>query len=287
MATYSQTRSTGNVANDAEFRTWGKFFSDSLEAAGWTKTADTGQINWTTVTKPVGTNTAAGYEVRKSPTLGGSQDLYVKLEFGTAGGATNVALWHTLGTGSNGAGTLTGVVTTRTQVPSSNLANAAEDLVSATGNYFALETVHTGAATSNAILLVVERLTDADGAYLTDGWIVTSCGINNGYTQSLKSTGVFTGVAQVGLGYIPPSYAGSGGVVMVGTAMPNTSGAAYPMLALLWAPIAHAGSGVTHSIAIFPGLAARTYRGSYLSLPQAYTSARVLPSNVAPLILWE
>ena len=40
-----------------------KAVSDQLKAFGWVQTADTGQINWTTVTKPTAATAVAGVEV--------------------------------------------------------------------------------------------------------------------------------------------------------------------------------------------------------------------------------
>jgi hypothetical protein len=100
--------------NDAGFRTWGLELSTALSAVGLVQTADTGQINWTTVTRP-GTNTAAGYEVyRFDDDLQGTAPIYFKLEYGTASTATIPQLWFTVGTGSDGAGSITGSVVART-----------------------------------------------------------------------------------------------------------------------------------------------------------------------------
>ena len=48
-----------NHANDADFRAWGSDLSVSLGQVGLVKTADTGQIEWVTVTRPT-INTKAG-----------------------------------------------------------------------------------------------------------------------------------------------------------------------------------------------------------------------------------
>jgi hypothetical protein len=93
---------------DAGFRAWGSALSTNLAAAGLVQTADTGQINWTTVTRP-GTSTAAGYEIWRFA----DSSLYLKIEYGTGGSATLPQMWVTVGTGSSGSGTLTGQSSTR------------------------------------------------------------------------------------------------------------------------------------------------------------------------------
>lgn len=100
-------------SNDSGFRAWGSELSTALSAVGLVQTADTGQINWATVTRP-GTNTAAGYEVyRFDDALQGTAPIYFKLEYGTSSTATIPQLWFTIGTGSNGSGTITGEVIAR------------------------------------------------------------------------------------------------------------------------------------------------------------------------------
>ena len=47
---------------DASFRAWGSDVSTHLATVGLVQTIDTGQINWSTVTRP-GTNTSGGYEI--------------------------------------------------------------------------------------------------------------------------------------------------------------------------------------------------------------------------------
>lgn len=286
MSTYSQTRTTGNVANDAEFRVWGKFLSDSMESAGWLKTADTGQINWATVTRPVATNTAAGYEIRKSPTQGGYTDFYLKIEYGSGSNVAYPAVWFTIGTGSDGAGTLTGTVSTRYQRPPSTLASAAEDLVSGGDNWLALMwCVATTGASAGGGIIVFERLTDADGNHQTDGIAVHSFSNNAATCFSMTSGGVNSVQTKVVIGYIPPGYAGTAGTVFVAPAMPNAPGAHYPMRALCFVGNGNTGSGQTHSFAMFPGKT-QTWRGAELETSDAYTTADT-PGNISFVIRWE
>lgn len=95
-------------SSDAGFRAWGSELNTKLTAAGLVNTADTGQINWTTVTRASAGN-KAGYEIWRFA----DSTLYLKIEYGTAsGGAGNPGLWITTGTGSNGSGTLTGQLST-------------------------------------------------------------------------------------------------------------------------------------------------------------------------------
>jgi hypothetical protein len=92
--------------SDAGFRAWGSDLSAAFADVGLVKTADTGQINWTTVTRPAAT-TMAGYEVWRYP----DSSIFVKFFFGTGTGAATPGVQFQVGTGSDGAGALTGPVT--------------------------------------------------------------------------------------------------------------------------------------------------------------------------------
>jgi len=106
--------SSGNASStDAEFRAWGSEFAAKLAAVGMVQTADTGQINWTTVTNPVVKETDAGYEIwRFNDAMQATAPIFIKFYYGQ--GSQNGALGANprirveLGTGSNGTGTLTG-----------------------------------------------------------------------------------------------------------------------------------------------------------------------------------
>lgn len=101
--------------SDANFRTWVAEVITNLLAIGLTQTGDTGQINTTTVTRAAVNQTAAGYVVfRFNDTLQSTAPIFFKLEFGSgATQPTDPAMWITVGTGSNGTGTITGVTSGR------------------------------------------------------------------------------------------------------------------------------------------------------------------------------
>jgi len=109
--------------SDAGFRAWVAEFIAQLANAGAVQTADTGQINTSTVTRP-GTNTTAGYAVFRTP----DSTLYYKFEFGTGVAATAPRILVTIGTGSNGTGTITG----QTNTASSTMVNGAAPVSTST-----------------------------------------------------------------------------------------------------------------------------------------------------------
>lgn len=81
--------------------------SAMFDSLGMPKTADTGQLDIPAIVAAVTANTYAGYEVRSWND--GTATVFLKVEYGAHGtNNTRVRLRLTLGTGSNGAGTITG-----------------------------------------------------------------------------------------------------------------------------------------------------------------------------------
>jgi len=117
MATFSDTVIDGSMATDAEFRAEATFIHNIFSGGAFVQTSDTGQINLTTVTKPGAANTSAGYEIwRFDDALQSTKPVFLKIEYGTSSSSAAVfAIWFTIGTGSDGAGTITGSFKARTQ----------------------------------------------------------------------------------------------------------------------------------------------------------------------------
>lgn len=114
--TTAATSTVIDQSSDAAFRTWiAEIITAFFTTVGMTQTADTGQINTATVTRPGAANTAAGYVIgRFNDSLQATSPIFFKLEFGTGATATTSPnFWITIGTGSNGSGTITGTTTTR------------------------------------------------------------------------------------------------------------------------------------------------------------------------------
>jgi hypothetical protein len=160
----------GQFLTDADFRAWGSAISNALAAMGLVKTADTGQINFTTVLKPASGQISMGYEIwRFNDVLQATAPVFIKLEYGSGQSAgTQLALWYTVGTGSDGAGNLNGNVGTRKPIYVS--ANQA----AASNSYFSGATdrinfcINPG-QTSMGIQLHIERSKDASGNNTSHG----------------------------------------------------------------------------------------------------------------------
>lgn len=111
-----------NLGSDAEYQAWIQQIEAGLLASGFLEVAsDTGQIVPTSVTRP-STGTFSGYRIyRAKDALAATKPLYVKLEFGVGATTARPSLRRTMGTGSNGSGTLSGQVTaTAVMTPSAD-----------------------------------------------------------------------------------------------------------------------------------------------------------------------
>lgn len=201
-------------STDVAFRAWGSAISAAFTALGFTKTADTGQINLTTVTAPVAVNTSAGYEIRQfTDTLQATRPIVVKVEYGSGPGSTATPqMWATFGTASDGAGTITstpGYGTTvsarRTVGPTTNgLTGQTSNcyLGNADGSAIGLMLWPTTAAAWGGGMFAVERTRNLDGTPNGDGfyWIASSSDgatgsaqwqqfvFTSGYTQQSSSS---------------------------------------------------------------------------------------------------
>lgn len=115
---------------DANFRAWGNGLSSAIQAVGLVRTADTGQIIWTTVTRPTAANTMQGYEIfRFNDSLQGTAPIFLKIEYGSGNyGGSVVAYKTTVGKGTDGAGNITGVLHVLTQTGSSSGSSSSDFL---------------------------------------------------------------------------------------------------------------------------------------------------------------
>lgn len=180
-----------NNTNNTNFRAWGQNVSSRILTAGLVQTSDTGQIDWGTVAAPGAAQTSAGYEIfRFADALQATTPIFLKLEYGSGSNANNPGLFFTVGSGSDGAGSLTGVTTGRCNVgTSSNSTSSINCFLSGnTGRLsFALWSHGTGSTTTLALGFGIERTVDANGAQTSEGALITwrnaQDGVSTGYKQ--------------------------------------------------------------------------------------------------------
>lgn len=173
MAVLTNTVILPTNNTDADFRAWAQYIHDLLvTTGGWVQTADTGQVDLTTVLKPTVTNTKMGYRIyRMNDTLQATSPVFLRFDFGSGAAALTPGLWMTIGTGSDGAGTVTtiryngGASATPGITPGGNTAVAGgkTSYGSASPSRFVFS-LWTGITPSYHMVLGVERSKHADGS---------------------------------------------------------------------------------------------------------------------------
>ena len=189
MATTTTSTSASYCTNDATFRAIGTVIGPAILAVNLIQTSDTGQINWTSVTKPTLANTVAGYEIfRFNDSLQSTSPIYIKIEYGIGNYTTTYfGFWITIGTGTNGSGTLTGNKSNRFQLAGNNDSGTRTSYFSGDTNRLAFVLWPPNTSTE-WIVFGIERTHDSSGTDTGDGChILTACqGISTlGVTQYL------------------------------------------------------------------------------------------------------
>ena len=198
-----------------------------------TQTADTGQLANPVVAARPAINTAAGYWIFKW-TDGSSTDLYFKIETGTGAALTTPQLWVTVGTGSDGAGNLTGKVSTRTTAtcntaPLSTTTNYTSYLCCATGGFsLGWKMLARGAIAMGEGYFGTYHSVDDSGVVNNDGYVNYCMQTSSIQAQSVNLTNgvVFSGTIANSSCLIPYTITAS---VVSGNAQYFRHFAAYPL----------------------------------------------------------
>lgn len=296
MGVSSTTVDVSSFTTDAKFRTWGSAVSAALAAAGLTQTADTGQINWATVTKPVAITTKAGYEIwRFNDSLQSTRPIFFRIDYGSSstssGNSPNT--WLTVGTGSDGAGNITGVgmaVTSAsgasaTVTNTASLVGAAYSASAGACTILAGLALITSTAHGHAGLWVIARTADSSGAPTGDGVAVTA----------MRTTG---GPEALCASYSPAvSYAARNpGCGVLSTSSSISSGSEvqlYRHYAIIPNPKPHLGmvsyfSTDVVSNSTFTAAPFGSTNHTYLALGSAMTNAdSALSGNIRGACIWE
>ena len=104
MATYTANAPSDN-STVANYKAWAQAISAGFAAIGWVQTGDTGQVNWASVVS-LPANNYNNYEVwRANDAQAATLPIYVRIGYGQSSGF--VGIQFTVGTGSNGSGTIT------------------------------------------------------------------------------------------------------------------------------------------------------------------------------------
>ena len=203
--------------SNTDFQNWVAGIHAQLAAVGLVQTSDTGQINPATVLAPVSTSAMQGYEIwRLSDTLQSTAPVFIKVEYGASAiGATSPGFFFTVGTSTNGAGTLTTQVGVRRQLYQNTAKSAGVTLASyccGDGSGFAMVTSYDpGSTGSFSMLIDIERTRDGAGSATADAvytWMAGAGSSGTNYLQMIPASGPVPNGASPGgtLGYCTSPY---------------------------------------------------------------------------------
>lgn len=184
-----QTNTVIDHTGDVPFRTWITEVSNSWAAVGLVQTADTGQINLATATRP-STNANAGYQIwRFNDTLQATKPIFIRIQYGTAYSAAVPRMQVIVGTGSDGAGNLTNPTAvfniTASATPTSTVTNYLSDFSCSEGFFGMAWKI--GSTSSVGSFFAICRSVDSDGNPDATGFSVYAFGGTGGTaTEQLR-----------------------------------------------------------------------------------------------------
>lgn len=196
----------GNTARVQE--AWGGI-SALLDAIGFAKTADTGQMVISSLTMPA-TNTYPAYEVRSFDDGYGA--LFMKWEYGIGSATSRPVYRLTFGTGSDGAGNITGKFFDLVPCGDGNAHTyqiGYQQYASLSNGTFsiALQGYHSNAASVQTMYIILDRQRNPDtGAIVPGGWMLYHKPGGTGHSARCYSSTYQTGAvtptyAQANIGY--------------------------------------------------------------------------------------
>jgi hypothetical protein len=281
--------------NDANFRIWGKAISDALQAVGGIAKLSagdsSGQIDWATVAKPAA-NLPAGYEMYKfADTLQATYPVFIKIEWGSGASGNLVSMWVTVGFAHDGAGALTGLVSTRHRhIGTFNHAVTvtATSHVSAATNrlQYMLRVNNSGGAASEPFSLSVERTHAANGSDTNFGVIILfGYGSVLWYNQLVSfATGVISTEGPTNLSVLAPSvgHGSAGGTTAIYPCWVTTGPYLCPHGGFVFAFPGNITSGVPFSVTLLG--AAKTFLPRTTAFDSGMTARGV---TLVQCVRWE
>ncbi len=200
MATSSAA--LNNSTTDATFRALVSFISTALDA-NFPKTADAGQIDPVTVTKPIAANVSAGFEMRRfNDALQATQPIIFKIEYGSGGNTSgnSFSQWITVGKTAPGAGVVGNIIFARYQMgniaSSAVPADGANSFMSTGSEHFCWTLFNGRAGYTQRFGL--ERTRDGSGLATVKGALLLAlhCGSSNPTSNLLSSVLDYQNITQ-------------------------------------------------------------------------------------------
>lgn len=179
MATRFSSTVLCESGSDVNFRAVAQFWEDTLvTTGGWVLTSDTGQTAPASLVHPTVANTKQGYRIyRMNDSLQSTYPVFMRVDFGGSANPAVMGFWTTIGTGSNGSGTITGALFTPAASP--NVCNTSNSSTANQNAYGSASTnratIAVGIAPSGNLcqnLFAIERSKDSTGTDTGDGLLL-------------------------------------------------------------------------------------------------------------------
>jgi hypothetical protein len=205
MTTASATISSG-VTDTTTLRAAGSAISGLFSTAGLTKASDTGQVNWTTITWTTGTSTL-GFEIWKcNDSLQSTKPVYMKVTYTQTSNVIRISTVQ-LATGTDGAGTLNGVVGISLSASSSSVSASTTTWVACgDGSGISFCSSQSIVTTANSVFFWFDRSRDGTG-------VITSESVNFGTCQQGGVTSSNTGTIEFTSGVAHNSSSNGGAIL--------------------------------------------------------------------------
>lgn len=224
MPRHTNTMNWPGFATDEAFRAAYAELKNCLTASGLVQTGDTGQVDVATVTKPTTLNAQAAYLMfRFADPLQSVAPVFLRISYGVGSNAVYPSWTARVGTGTDGAGNLTGLVsrlaTMTLSTPAASVGAALPSYATHSNGFFALSFLQGVLGPSYTSPFVsVQRTCDNNGSPTAEGIIFYAGNMSPSIAGTVDHLR-FLPVAQLrsynaqGLGFLPgdvaePTYLG-------------------------------------------------------------------------------
>jgi hypothetical protein len=259
------------VTSTAQFRAWGLAMSTAIQAAGMHLRAETGTVDWAAATLPA-QNSLVNFEVYEfTDALQATAPFVVRFDYGWCSSSLQT-LWITVGTDTNGSGTVTGVLINQMRVTSWNSSpSVLWSVASGDGSYLVLGLLLGFLDIST--YFAIERTHAADGSDTNLGCTVLRRGNSTDGTAQVYCSRTAQISAEVSLGALVPSvgHGSIGSQTMVFPIFPAAGPFLNPLKSVLlihggnvttWVPFSVGHYGATHVYLPLPAYPLVEVRGA-------------------------
>jgi hypothetical protein len=169
LTTWAET----SIGSDATFRTACTNWDTAIKAVGLVNYAQTGEMNYSTVTKPVSTYTKAGFTCYAfNDANQGSYPCYLKVEYGVSNNTSNLALGFTIGTSLDGSGNLGSIKTTTIWLYNPQNSASYSSFCSGSTSRLTLGLNYNVNSSGSNAFISIERIQSSAGADTTTGLVM-------------------------------------------------------------------------------------------------------------------